>query len=210
MTTATDFVVRGAGCSWLRQHGALTAGGSGRQEQCNLEHWYAPAMSLARCSQTAVHADHRPYTSFDLGQSMVRCATAVLGVTYVIAFVTLSGVINAQVGADLERSRSCVARCRCPPPRGAICHCVDACHKVCRQSEHRIRTVSMQAWDIKTQLKAEIRQDLLDTEMRIKCAQQSVMRRPHCMSPTHAVALSTDVHQHFLLSRDEIRGMRQR
>ena len=31
----------------------------------------------------------------------------------------------------------------------------------------------MQAWDIKTQLKAEIRQDLLDTEMRIKCAQQS-------------------------------------
>ena len=79
------------------------------------------AMSLARCSQTAVHADHRPYTSFDLGQSMVRCATAVLGVTYVIAFVTLSGVINAQVDADLERSRSCVARCRCPSPRGAIC-----------------------------------------------------------------------------------------
>lgn len=31
----------------------------------------------------------------------------------------------------------------------------------------------MQAWDIKTQLKAEIRQDLLDTEMRIKCAEQS-------------------------------------
>jgi hypothetical protein len=30
----------------------------------------------------------------------------------------------------------------------------------------------MQAWDIKTQLKAEIRQDLLDTEMRIKCAER--------------------------------------
>ena len=35
----------------------------------------------------------------------------------------------------------------------------------------------MQAWDIKTQLKAEIRQDLLDTEMRIKCAEQSIPAR---------------------------------
>lgn len=31
---------------------------------------------------------------------------------------------------------------------------------------------AMQAWDIKTQLKAEIRQDLLDSEMRIKCVSQ--------------------------------------
>ena len=29
----------------------------------------------------------------------------------------------------------------------------------------------VQAWDIKTQLKAEIRQDLLDSEMRLKCVQ---------------------------------------
>ena len=70
---------------------------------------------------------------------------------------------------------------------------------------------AMQAWDIKTQLKAEIRQDLLDTEMRIKCAQQSSMQHPYCMSSTHTVALSTDVHEHYLLLfRDEIRGMRQR
>jgi hypothetical protein len=30
----------------LRHHDALAAGCSRRQEQCNLEHWYAPAMSL--------------------------------------------------------------------------------------------------------------------------------------------------------------------
>jgi hypothetical protein len=111
----------------------------------------------------------------------------VLGVTYVIAFVTLSGVINAQVHQllpqpsvppDVMLDMSAQGKWSSPMPSY---HCTDAALNMsCFDLA--------QAWDIKTQLKAEIRQDLLDSEMRIKCASPDAA----CMFPVmHTAVLST-------------------
>lgn len=66
--------------------------------------------------------------------------------------------------------------CQCPQnisPHLVIVHI--ACGsdgRILLRHDSIAMSAQMQAWDIKTQLKAEIRQDIQDSEMRIKCALQ--------------------------------------